>query len=65
MSQNWTIETASTDLPGLLKLARASSQYIVVPDGRFLVSFEQAGRKSLTDILDEEGRLKSADIREL
>lgn len=65
MSQNWTIERASADLPGLLKVARVSLQYIVVPEGRFVVSFEQGGRKSLDDILDEEGPLKSSDIRDL
>lgn len=65
MSRNWTIERASADLPGLLEAAKASSQHILVSDGRFVVSFEQGGRKSLDDILDEEGRLKSSDVRDL
>ncbi len=62
MPRNWTIDEASADLPGLLKAARTSLQYIVVPDGRFEVSFRQTGRKSLDDILDKEGPLKPEDI---
>jgi len=62
MSRNWTVDEASADLPSLLDAARTSSQYIVVPDGSFELSFKRAGRKSLDDILDEEGPLKPGDI---
>ncbi|CAH0283436.1 hypothetical protein SRABI05_04280 [Agrobacterium fabrum] len=64
MSRTWTIDEASADLSSLLEAARTSSQYIIVPDGRFEVSFRQAGRKSLNDVLDEKGPLKSIDIRD-
>ncbi|EGP56803.1 hypothetical protein Agau_C200809 [Agrobacterium tumefaciens F2] len=62
MSRTWTIDEASADLPSLLEAARTSSQYIIVPDGKFEVSFRQTGRKSLDDILDKEGPLKPEDI---
>lgn len=62
MSRNWTIDEASADLPSLLKAARTSSQYIVAPDGRYEVSFEQSAAKSLDDILDKQGSLKPSDI---
>lgn len=65
MSRTWTIDEASADLPSLLEAARTSSQYIIVPDGRFEVSFRQTGRKSLDDILDNDGPLKASDIRDL
>jgi hypothetical protein len=65
MSRNWTVDRASADLPSLLEAARKSSQYIVVPDGRFEVSFKRVGRKSLEDILDTEGSLKPGDIEDL
>ena len=62
MSRTWTIDEASADLPSLLEAARTSSQYIIVPDGKFEVSFRQTGRKSLDDILDKEGPLKPSDV---
>ncbi|OAI85846.1 hypothetical protein AYO27_13250 [Rhizobium sp. GHKF11] len=62
MARNWTIDEVSADLPGLLEAARRSSQYIVVPDGSFELSFKRAGRKSLDDILDKEGPLQPGDI---
>lgn len=65
MSRTWTIDEASADLPSLLEAARTSSQYIIVPDGKFEVSFRQTGRKSLDDILDKDGPLKASDIRDL
>lgn len=65
MSRTWTIDEASADLPSLLEAARTSSQYIIVPDGRFEVSFRQKGQKSLDDILEKEGPLKSSDVRDL
>ncbi|CAN7454568.1 hypothetical protein LJR011_003276 [Agrobacterium tumefaciens] len=65
MSRTWTIDEASADLPSLLEAARTSSQYIIVPDGKFEVSFRQAGHRSLDDILDKEGPLKSSDVRDL
>jgi hypothetical protein len=65
MSRNWTVDGASADLPSLLEAARKSSQYIVVPDGKFEVSFKRVGRKSLEDILDTEGSLKPGDIEDL
>jgi hypothetical protein len=65
MSRTWTIDEASADLPSLLEAARTSSQYIIVPDGKFEVSFRQTGRKSLDDILDNDGPLKASDIRDL
>ena len=65
MSRTWTIDEASADLSSLLEAARTSSQYIIVPDGKFEVSFRQTGRKSLADILDKEGPLKPGDIEDL
>lgn len=65
MSQNWTIEEADADLSSLLEAARTSSQYIIAPDGRFEVSFQQTSGKSLDDILDKEGSLRRGDIGEL
>lgn len=65
MSRNWTIDEASADLSSLLEAARTSSQYIVVPDGRFEVSFQQTSGKSLDDILDKEGFLRPGDVEEL
>lgn len=65
MSRTWTIDEASAELPSLLEAARTSSQYIIVPDGKFKVSFRQTGRKSLDDILDKDGPLKPSDIRGL
>lgn len=62
MSRTWTIDEASADLPSLLEAARTSSQYIIVPDGKFEVSFRQTGRKSLDGVLDKEGPLKPSDI---
>ncbi len=62
MSRTWTINEASADLPSLLEAARTSSQYIIVPDGEFEVSFRQQGRKSLDDILEKDGPLKTQDI---
>jgi hypothetical protein len=62
MSRTWTINEASADLPSLLEAARTSSQYIIVPDGKFEVSFRQKGQKSLGDILEKDGSLKSQDI---
>ncbi|MCZ7891055.1 hypothetical protein O9X99_05175 [Agrobacterium salinitolerans] len=62
MSRTWTIDEASADLPSLLEAARTSSQYIIVPDGKFEVSFWQTGGKSLDDILDKEGPLKPSDV---
>ncbi|QCL89074.1 MULTISPECIES: hypothetical protein [Agrobacterium tumefaciens complex] len=62
MSRTWTIDEASADLPSLLEAARTSSQYIIVPDGKFEVLFRQTGRKSLDDILEKEGPLKPGDI---
>lgn len=62
MSRTWTIDEASAELPSLLQAARTSSQYIIVPDGRFEVAFKDAGRKSLDDILDKRGPLKPGDI---
>ena len=65
MSRNWTIDEASADLSSLLEAARTSSQYIVVPDGRFEVAFQQTSGKSLDDILDKEGFLRPGDVEEL
>lgn len=65
MSRNWTIDEASADLPSLLEAARTSLQYIIVPDGRFEVSFQQTSGKSLGDILDKEGSLKPGDVGDL
>jgi hypothetical protein len=65
ISRNWTIEEAAADLSSLLEAARTSSQYIVAPDGRFEVSFQQTSGKSLDDILDKEGSLRPGDIGEL
>ncbi|CAN7575136.1 hypothetical protein G6M70_15800 [Agrobacterium tumefaciens] len=65
MSRTWTIDEASADLPSLLEAARTLSQYIIVPDGKFEVSFKQTGRKSLDDILDKDGPLEASDIRDL
>jgi hypothetical protein len=62
MSRTWTIDEASAELPSLLEAARRSSQYIIVPDGKFEVSFTQQGQKSLDDILEKDGPLKSQDI---
>ncbi len=62
MSRTWTIDEASADLPSLLEAARTSSQYIIVPDGRFEVSFNKASCRSLDDVLDDEGPLMSEDI---
>lgn len=62
MSRTWTIDEASADLPSFLEAARTSSQYIVVPDGKFEVSFRAAGHKSLDDVFDKEGPLKHGDI---
>ncbi|MGV1776233.1 hypothetical protein [Agrobacterium fabrum] len=65
MSRTWTIDDASADLPSLLEAARTSSQYIVVPEGRFEVSFSEASGRSLKDALNEEGALKPGDIDDL
>lgn len=65
MSRTWTIDEASADLPSLLEAARRSSQYIIVPDGKFEVSFSKASRRSLKDVLNEEGALKPGDIDDL
>ncbi len=62
MSRTWTIDEASADLPSLLEAARTSSQYIIVLDGKFEVSFRAAGNKSLGDVLEKEGPLKPGDI---
>lgn len=65
MSRTWTIDEASADLPSLLEAARRSSQYIIVPDGKFEVSFSKPSRRSLKDVLNEEGALKPGDIDDL
>ncbi|CUX21384.1 conserved hypothetical protein [Agrobacterium genomosp. 13 str. CFBP 6927] len=65
MSRTWTIDEASADLPSLLDAARTSSQYIIVPDGKFEVSFEQGVVNSLDDVLNQEGHLKPGDIEGL
>lgn len=62
MSRTWTIDEASADLPSLLEAARTSSQYIVVPEGRFEVSYAPTLDKSLDGLLNREGRLKPKDI---
>ncbi len=65
MSRTWTIDEASADLPSLLEAARTSSQYIIVPDGKFEVSFRETGNRSLDAILDKDGALKPSDIGDL
>lgn len=64
MSRTWTIDEASADLPSLLEAARTSSQYIVVPEGRFEVSFQDTGGKSLNALLSKKGLLKSGDVED-
>ncbi|WP_157952749.1 hypothetical protein [Agrobacterium pusense] len=65
MSRTWTIDEASADLPSLLEAARTSSQYIIVPDGKFEVSFGKVRSASLDDVLNKPGRLKPSDTDQL
>lgn len=71
MSRTWTIDEASADLPSLLEAARTSSQYIIVPDGRFRVSFDNQvlsdhkQTNSLEEILNQDGRLRPSDIQDV
>ena len=65
MSRTWTIDEASADLPSLLEAARTSSQFIVVPDGKFEVSFSKVRSASLDDVLNRPGRLKPSDTDQL
>lgn len=62
MSRTWTIDEASAALASLLEAARTSSQYIVVPDGRFEVSFSKINRRLLNDVLNKDGALKPGDV---
>lgn len=62
MARNWTVDEATEDLAGLLDAARTSSQYVVVDDGSFKVSFKKGGAKRLDNILDNDGPLDRDDI---
>ncbi|MFD1745038.1 hypothetical protein ACFSE1_06130 [Rhizobium helianthi] len=62
MSQNWTIDEASADIAGLLEAARASSQYILAPDGAFKVSFERKLGRSINELLENDAHLKKDDV---
>lgn len=63
MARNWTVDEASADLASLLEAARTSSQYIVVVDGSFEVSFNVTVAKPLDDLLHDEGPLDREDIQ--